>query len=114
MFSSKPKAKIDLDRAASSSAEPIEILRPMQDMRRRPRKGVWCVCTVYTKTRAAREGIILDVSQSGARVRFRNRGRLPHTVKIKASRMGLNRYARVVWQTTFDAGLEFLPDPRKS
>ena len=57
-----------------------------------------------------REGIILDVSKTGVRLRFRSRGTLPTIVKIKASRIGLNRFARVVWQSTFDAGLEFNPD----
>lgn len=73
-----------------------------------PRKGVWCVCAVHLEGGAIREGIILDVSKSGARIRFRSRGTLPAIVKIKASRIGLNRFARVAWQTTFDAGLEFI------
>jgi len=119
MFASKPKGKIkvDLDRAANSSAPvPIPILRPTVDNRRAPRKGLWCVCSVYSESGAVREGVLLDVSKTGARVRFRNRGSLPKLVKLKASRMGLNRFARVVWQSTFDAGLEFVatPTPRKS
>lgn len=112
MFSSKTKGKlkIDLDRAVSSSAKPppIPVIRPRQDKRRAPRKGVWCVCSVISQSGAIREGIILDVSKTGARVRFRNRGTLPPIVKVKASRIGLNRFARVVWQTTFDAGIEFV------
>lgn len=78
------------------------------------RKGIWCVCTVYSESGAAREGIILDVSKTGARIRFRNRGTLPPIVKIKASRIGLNRFARVVWQSTFDAGLDFIATKPKS
>jgi len=111
MFSSKSKnkLKVDLERASSSSTKrPIPVLRPRAENRGMPRKGVWCVCSVYTEGGAAREGIILDVSKSGARIRFRNRGTLPEIVKIKASRIGLNRFARVAWQTTFDAGLEFI------
>lgn len=111
MFSSKSKnkVKVDLERAESSSSKlPIPILRPRQENRRAARKGVWCVCSVYSEGGAVREGIILDVSKSGARIRFRDRGTLPSIVKIKASRIGLNRFARVAWQTTFDAGLEFI------
>jgi len=111
MFSSKSKnkVKVDLSRVESSSTPtPIPILRPMRDNRRAQRKGIWCVCSVYAETGAVREGIILDVSKTGARIRFRNRGTLPPIVKIKASRIGLNRFARVVWQTTFDAGLDFI------
>ncbi len=57
-----------------------------------------------------REGVVIDVSKTGTRVRFRSRGTLPRIVRVKAFRIGLNRFARVVWQTTFDAGLEFVPD----
>lgn len=111
MFSSKSKnkLKVDLERASNSSSPlPIPVLRPRRENRRAPRKGIWCVCNIYSQSGAVREGIILDVSASGARIRFRNRGTLPPIVKIKASRIGLNRFARVVWQTAFDAGLEFV------
>ncbi|MEP1143022.1 MAG: PilZ domain-containing protein [Henriciella sp.] len=103
--------KIDLERAERTSAPlPIEILRPATDKRRGPRKGIWCVCSVFTEAGAVREGIILDVSKTGARIRFRNRGTLPNVIKIKASRIGLNRFAKVVWQSTYDAGIEFVTD----
>ncbi len=109
VFSNKQKAKVDLGRAESSTARvPIPVLRPQTEKRRGDRKGVWCVCSVYSEDGAVWEGIILDVSKSGARIRRRTRGTLPRIVKIKASRIGLNRFARVVWQTSFDAGLEFI------
>lgn len=111
MFSSKSKKKLklDLERAANSSSPlPIRVLRPRRENRRAQRKGVWCVCSVFSQAGAVREGIILDVSETGARIRFRNRGTLPPIVKLKASRIGLNRFSRVVWQTGFDAGLEFI------
>ena len=108
MFSSKSKTKINLDRAKTSSSAPLPIVRPMIDHRGAPRKGVWCVCQVMTREGAIREGIILDVSKTGARIRFRDRGELPDIVKIKASRIGLHRFARVVWQRSPDAGLEFI------
>ena len=111
MFSSKPKSKIKVDMAraaSSSSALPIPILRPRKDNRRAIRKGVWCVCAVSFEGGELREGIILDISKTGARIRFRSRGTMPPMVRIKATRIGLNRFARVVWQTAFDAGLEFV------
>ena len=114
MFSTKPKAKIDLNRAQSSTAPaPIPILRPQSEKRKGERKGVWCVCTLISEDGATWDAVILDVSKSGARIRRRTRGTLPQIVKIKASRIGLNRFARVVWQTTFDAGLEFIAPTQK-
>jgi hypothetical protein len=117
MFSSKSKSKVkvDLGRAVNSSApKPIPVVRPSRENRRGARKGIWCVCTVYSEGGAAREGIIPDVSKSGARIRFRTRGTLPTIAKIKASRIGLNPFARVVWQSTFDAGLEFIVDKKSA
>jgi hypothetical protein len=115
MFSSKSKAKVDLVRAAGSTAKvPIPVLRPQSEKRRGERKGVWCVSTLYSEDGANWEAIILDVSQSGARIRRRTRGTLPSIVKIKASRIGLHRFARVVWQTTFDAGLEFIAPAKRA
>jgi hypothetical protein len=114
MFSPRQKIKVDLNRAEGSSASvPIPVLRPQTEKRKGERKGVWCVCSLYSEDGATWEGIILDVSMSGARIRRRTRGTLPRIVKIKASRIGLNRFARVVWQTTFDAGLEFIALPKK-
>ena len=117
MFSSKSKNKINLNRALKRTAqengqstEPIPVLRPGTDNRRVSRKDLWCVCVVETKGGEIREGVIIDVSKTGARVRFRSRGKLPRIVRVKASRIGLKRFARVVWQSAFDAGLQFVPD----
>lgn len=54
-----------------------------------------------------RIGVLLDVSASGARVRFRTRGALPNCVGVVAPRLSLKRTATVVWQDTFTAGLQF-------
>lgn len=107
MFSSKSKTKINLERAKAKPVAPIPVVRPQVNKRSAIRKGVWCVCQIVSRDGAIREGVILDISATGVRVRFRDRGELPDLVKIKASRIGLNRFARVVWQRTPDAGLEF-------
>ena len=126
MFSSKSKMKVNLDRAVAGAAQPAPnsleaqdsmqrtaptpVLRPMSNKRRGPRKDLWCVCSVETKGGEIREGVIVDISKTGARIRFRSRGTLPRVVRVKASRLGLKRFARIVWQSAFDAGLEFVPD----
>lgn len=114
MFSSKSKTKVNLDRVKTRTTAPMPapIVRPTVDQRRALRKGTWCVCQIMTREGAVREGVILDVSETGARVRFRDRGELPRIVKIKASRIGLHRFARVVWQRIPDAGLEFISTVR--
>lgn len=77
-------------------------------MRETSRKDLWCECSLTAFGAELREAVIIDISQKGARVRFRRRGSLPSTVHIRAARIGLNRTARVAWQTVFDAGLEFV------
>lgn len=73
----------------------------------------WCECSVVSahpvpgEPALVREGVVLDASQSGARIRFRGRGALPQQVTVKASRLGLNRRGRVVWQKAFDVGIAF-------
>lgn len=121
MFSSKSKMKVNLQRVSGEPApetdvspKPTPILRPSVNNRRGPRKDLWCVCTIETKGGEVREGVIVDISKTGARVRFRTRGLLPSVVRVKASRIGLKRYAKVVWQSTFDAGIEFVPDHKIS
>jgi hypothetical protein len=117
MFSPKSKGKVNLRRLSAglpreenTEARSIPVLRPLSEKRRIARKDLWCVCLIETKGGEKREGVIIDVSKTGARVRFRSRGKLPRVVRIKASRIGLRRFARVVWQSTFDAGLEFVSD----
>ena len=71
-------------------------------------RDVWCACTVYSDFGSTREGVVLGISDTHARVRFPDRATLSNSIRIKASRIGLNRPARVTWQDEFDAALEFI------
>jgi len=108
LFSSR---KVDVERALAPAPDLSVIVqastRPHQQ--RSVRKNVWCVCTLVLNGADLREAVIIDVSKSGARLRFRVRGQLPPVVRIQATRLGLNRMADVVWQDTYNAGLRFLP-----
>ena len=110
MFAKKEAPAIDLKRALKSDASQSAYATPsfaMKDMRLAARKDLWCECLLTAFGAEVREAVIVDISKKGARVRFRRRGSLPDNVHIKATRLGLNRMARVAWQTMFDAGLEF-------
>ena len=78
------------------------------------RKGVWSMCTIASDQYGAnqayydREAIVLDLSDFGARIRFRSRTTLPNRVYIRSPRLGLTQEAHVIWQNDFDAGLQFL------
>ncbi len=110
--SGKAGHKIDLDRARSSSVAIAPLATRsynIDTMTRAARKDLWCVCRIISDGGDVREAVILNVSKSGARLRFRSRVCLPSMVRIKAGRIGLNRMAKVVWQNTYDAGVKFVP-----
>lgn len=111
----KPQAtKIDLERAAQTTVKiPERVAKPARAVIRRrfERDDAWAVCRVHLTTGPVQEGILLDVSDGGARVRFRTRGRLSPYVRITSHRHQLDRQAKVVWQDMYDAGLQFVDDP---
>lgn len=73
-------------------------------------QDVWCVCTIYTDNGFTRDGMLLGISDTHARIRFPDRSLLSGSLRVKASRIGLDRSARVTSQDDFDAFLEFDKD----
>jgi hypothetical protein len=105
MFSSKKK-QVDLSRLAKTRSKHLK--KPHRV--RAARRQVWSICSIKYRSGEIREAVIINVTKSGVRIRFRSKGRLPEVVEIKSGRLGLNRTARVVWQKSFDAGLSFVLD----
>ncbi len=112
-----PRALFRAHQALMPTAKPIPVVRPAtanEQKRSSERDPKWCVCVVTSvnettdQRQSVREGIILDLGSAGLRVRFRSKSRLPGTVTVKASRIGLDRLARVIWQDEFDAGLSYI------
>lgn len=104
---------VDLSRVQTSSVKvPIDRVmdRPARTKRQFARTDAWAVCQVILESGAVKEGVLLDFSEGGARVRFRSRSTLPSRMQIKALRHGLNRKAELVWQDVFDVGLRFVDD----
>lgn len=91
----------------------ISAVAPDIEKRRTERRAIWCVTYVHSydanapEPREVREAVLLDVSDRGVRVRSRSRAAFSEHVLIKVGRIGLHRTGRVVWQTGFDAGIEF-------
>ncbi len=116
LFSAGKGKRPDVKRALVEAPAIPEIVHqepPRPHQERSPRKNTWSVCTISNDGEGGREAVIVDVSRTGARVRFQGRGSLPSVVHIKSSRLGLNRKARVIWQDNCDVGLRFIP-PGKS
>lgn len=78
------------------------------DHRRARRDGAYKVVTVIYPTGYERKGVAVDMSATGVRVRFSQRGELPSRVELKIDGMSGKRTADVVWQETHDAGFKFV------
>lgn len=75
---------------------------------REERRQTWQRCTLYLSDKYAIEGIIMDKSENGLRLRFRGHETLPTIVHVKSSATGIDTHMRVMWQHQGDAGLRRL------
>lgn len=105
--------KIDLSRAVGTSSDvPVSTVSPVQSMHpRAPRTETWAVMSAKFQTGEVREGVVINLSKTGARIRFHTRASVPSKMIIKCPRYRLHRPARLVWQAGFDIGIQFF-DPR--
>ncbi|MCI4644030.1 MAG: PilZ domain-containing protein [Hyphomonadaceae bacterium] len=76
--------------------------------RRAHRAGTYKVVSVTYPSGYVRKGIAVDLSATGVRVRFSQRGELPAHVDLKIDGVPGVLSAEVVWQETYDAGLKFV------
>ncbi|MEL6829775.1 MAG: PilZ domain-containing protein [Pseudomonadota bacterium] len=106
------KGKIDLSRAVGTPDDaPQSTLSPVQSKHpRAPRSETWAVLSAKFQTGEVREGVIVNLSKTGARIRFHTRAAVPAKMIIKCPRYRLHRPARLVWQSGFDIGVQFF-DP---
>ena len=78
---------------------------------RRPgtdRKATWAICVLTWKPKGRARGICIDVSETGARIRFRNKVVPPQAFQFVSPKLGLNVPARFVRQDGFDVSIEFI------
>ncbi|GAB5458475.1 MAG: hypothetical protein Hens3KO_15050 [Henriciella sp.] len=102
---------IDLSRALKPPARIIPLAVPMPrsgNDRAVSRREIVCACSLYAESKMIRDAVIVDISQSGARVQFEIKGLLPRYLRVEAINLKLNRRVRVVWQDTQSAGLQFI------
>ena len=70
-------------------------------------KDIWCVCQIKLDSGHVREGVLIGLNATHARVRFRQKSKLSEKVRLKTSRLKLDIPARLVWQNDFDAEFVF-------
>lgn len=79
-----------------------------RNKRAHPRTETWQRCIIVSDEGQRIDGILLDYSQSGSRVRFRTHQSLPHSMTLNVPTIGINHRVRTVWQSHGDAGLAFV------
>jgi len=103
--SSSPVIPAERIRAVVSGSAKLSVRR------RSERAAIWVDCEIsWAGSLRGENGILMDISDTGARVRFFHRGVMPDTVRIIAPRLRLNRRARVVRRDETDIGLQFIDD----
>ena len=70
-------------------------------------KDIWCVCRITLDSGHVREGVLIGLNATHARVRFREKSLLSEKVRIKTQRLRLDIPAKLVWQNDFDAEFAF-------
>lgn len=105
---------IDLSRALRPPARVVPICLPRDpniDERQLERRRVSCPCKLFSENKLIRSALIVDITKSGVRVKFRVKGTLPRYLHIEAESLGLKRRVRVIWQDSHSAGLQFVMPP---
>lgn len=107
---SKPKlnaARVErvMRAAAQQNPSQSELRRNKRNLQR---TETWQRCILVGDMGQRLDGILLDYSQSGGRVRFRTHQSLPQSFTLSVPTLGINHRVRTVWQSHGDAGLAFV------
>lgn len=113
MFGKKPPevGKSQIERALSSSKHaPASMLSGSKGSgkRKAAREKVWAPCRLIWAPNGRVEGVCIDVSETGARIRFSHKVIAPNQFTLICARLGLNRDCEIIWQDGFDAAVRFL------
>ena len=114
MFGKKPPKieKLQIKRALSSS-QPVpanpSTANKIQGKPKSARKKIWAPCRLTWPPNGRADGVCIDVSDTGAQIRFSHRIIVPDHLKLTSFRLNLNRNCEIVRQDGFDASVPFLP-----
>lgn len=75
---------------------------------RADRTQTWAVCYIVDPQGDRVEGIMIDYSSSGARIRFRHRTAFSGRVRLQSPKLRLDRLAEIVRNEVYDIGVRFI------
>ena len=98
----KSTPKLDVARATKTDAE--DAPKPLF---RAERLNSFMEVYVITEFGYKRQGVALDVSDSGARLRFHTSESMPSRIRLKIPKLKVDCLADVVWHKGVDVGVRF-------
>lgn len=110
LFNKSTPADADIESGdAGQDIMEIETDTESQDRRYVPRKNVYADAVVLShEGTCVNKAILLDISESGARLRFTNNAEIEGALWVKIGRFRLEVEALPVWRSRTDVGVEFL------
>ncbi|MEM6534858.1 MAG: PilZ domain-containing protein [Pseudomonadota bacterium] len=91
-----------------AAAQAVDVPELPTELRFSPRRNVFADLSLQTSNGQDMKGVVLDVSQCGARLRFVAADCMTERVRIDIPRLKIKKSARVRWRTRTDIGVEFL------
>ena len=104
---SKERLQAALRGSVPEGAKPPQ----MQTHRRRPRadrQSTWATCVLVWEPKGREEGICIDISETGAKIRFSHKVFVPQRFFFVSSKLAINAAAEFVRQDGHDLAIRFV------
>lgn len=109
VFGKKPGTPISPERlsAALRTNAPADQTKFTRRAPRADRQSTWAPCVLVWEPKGREEGVCIDISESGARIRFRNKPMIPARFHFVSAKLGINTPAEFVRQDGQDIAIRF-------
>lgn len=94
--------------AALRSTVPSDKINSTRRGPRADRKSTWATCVLVWEPRGREEGVCVDISETGARIRFRNKPMIPGKFHFVSAKLGINFPAEFIRQDGNDIAIRFV------
>lgn len=108
-FGKKPGTPISPERlsAALRNTAPADQPKIIRRTPRADRQATWATCVLVWEPKGREEGVCIDISETGARIRFRNKPMIPGKFFFVSAKLGINTPAEFVRQDGYDVAIHF-------
>lgn len=109
VFGKKPPA-VSQERlsAALRTTAPNDLAKSTRRGPRANRESTWATCVLVWEPKGREEGVCVDISVTGARIRFRNKVIVPARFFFVSAKLGINSPAEFVRQDGNDVAIRFV------